>query len=128
MKRIVCVGATMVAMTALASPAAAEVPQGRSATAPNCEKGIATALAASQNRSMRAQLSLLRNAARCLLLRTGGGGVGVQAKSLTAPNCEKGIATALAASRNRSMRAQVSLLRNALRCAAPRTGGGGIPS
>ena len=127
MKRIVCVGATMVAIGALASPAAAEV-QGRSATAPNCDKGIATALAASQNRSMRAQVSLLRNAARCALLRTGGGGAGVQTKSLTAPNCEKGIATALAASQNRSMRAQASLLRNALRCAAPRTGGGGLPS
>ena len=75
MKRIVCVGATMVAMAALASPAAAEVPQGRSATAPNCEKGIATALAASRNRSMRAQVSLLRNALRCAAPRTGGGGI-----------------------------------------------------
>ncbi len=133
MKRIFCVGATMVAMGALASPAAAEVSQptqGRSATAPNCEKGIITALAASQNRSARAQMALARNLVRCLAPRTGGGGAPVvkpptQGRSATAPNCEKGIITALAASQNRSARAQMALARNLVRCLAPRTGGGG---
>ena len=62
MKRIVCVGATMVAMGGLASTAAA---QGKSETAPNCEKGIATAIAASENRAEQAEASLARNEARC---------------------------------------------------------------
>ncbi|MDP9381449.1 MAG: hypothetical protein M3Q29_15140 [Chloroflexota bacterium] len=49
----------------LALPAGTAFAQGRNATAPNCEQGIATAIAASQNRSAVAVTRLTANAARC---------------------------------------------------------------
>jgi hypothetical protein len=39
--------------------------QGRNEAAPNCERGLTTALAASENRSPVAQARLTANAARC---------------------------------------------------------------
>lgn len=50
----------------LAMPAGTALAEGRNVTAPNCEKGIATALVASQNRSPVAVVRLTANALRCV--------------------------------------------------------------
>ena len=55
----------------LALPAGSAVAQGRSADAPNCEKGLTTAAAASQNRSAKAQARLAAKLARCTGTTTG---------------------------------------------------------